>query len=104
MQTLNARNVKKYAHAYAHRKEFQSLGQLDVLLVCGGRSLFCAGVEQLHARCEKTKTSLLKIDNSAEPLLDAREKLAHSLLLFAKGLGFLTSCPAPEGQSRPLTR
>ena len=62
MQTLNARNLRKYAQAYANRKEIHDLADLDVLLVTGQKSLYCAGVESIYSKCNKTKTSLLKVD------------------------------------------
>ena len=60
--------MQKYAQQYASRKEILSLGDLDVLLVAGGKSLYCAGVEQLLSKCNKTKTSLLKLDESVDPI------------------------------------
>jgi pimeloyl-ACP methyl ester carboxylesterase len=62
VQTLNGKNLRKYVNAYMNRKEIHDLKELDVLLVCGGKSLFSSGVESIYSKCNKTKTSLLKID------------------------------------------
>ncbi|CAG2119966.1 unnamed protein product, partial [Medioppia subpectinata] len=101
VQTINARNLRKYVTAYMERKEIADLRELDVLLVTGAKSPYCAGVEAIHSKCNKTKTSLLKVDECTDVISEFPDKLAQSLLLFAKGLGFLTSCPSADGKSRP---
>ncbi|XP_054163662.1 uncharacterized protein ZK1073.1-like [Oppia nitens] len=103
VQTLNARNLQKYVKTYMNRKEILDLRDLDVLLVTGARSPYCAGVEAIHAKCNKTKTSLLKVDDAVDVLSEFPEKLAQNLLLFVKGLGFLTSCPAMADRSDATT-
>lgn len=65
---INARNMQKYMHAYMNRKEITGLGDLDVLLVVGGKSPFCSGVEHIYSKCNKQKTSLLKIDHCIDVL------------------------------------
>lgn len=92
---INAKNLRKYMTAYMNRKEISDLGQLDVLLVCGSKSPFAAGVEHIYAKCNKQKTSLLKVDGAVDVLSQCPEKFAQSLLLFVKGLGFLTSLQLP---------
>ena len=113
VQTLNAKNLRKYAQSYTNRREIHDLHDLDVLLVTGGKSLYCAGVESIYSKCNKTKTSLLKVDDIVDVLRfmtsvslaltvvscsECPEKLAQSLLLFVKGLGFLTSCPQVDSK------
>jgi len=82
-----------------NRKEMHDLKELDVLLVCGGKSLFSSGVESIYSKCNKTKTSLLKVDGITDIMTECPEKLAQSLLLFVKGLGFLTSLQLPGIQA-----
>lgn len=65
---LNARNLRKYMAVYMNRREIVDLSTLDVLLVVGGKSPFCAGVEHIYSKCNKEKTSLLKIDNCVDVL------------------------------------
>ncbi|CAG2181717.1 unnamed protein product, partial [Oppiella nova] len=98
VQTLNARNLQKYVTAYMNRKVISDLAEVDVLLVAGARSPYCAGVEAIYSKCNKTKTSLLKVDDVRDVMSESADKLAQSLLLFVKGLGFLTSCPAVDGE------
>lgn len=43
----------------------------------------------------QTRSSLLKVDGVGNVLEEAPSKLAHSLLLFCKGLGWLTSVQLP---------
>lgn len=52
--------------AYMNRKEIVDLGNLDILLVTGSKSPFAAGVEHIYTKCDKQKTSLLKVDNCVD--------------------------------------
>ena len=65
---INPKNLHKFMTAYLNRKEIVDLGKLDVLLVSGGKSPFCAGVEHIYAKCDKQKTSFLKVDNCIDVL------------------------------------
>lgn len=78
-----------------NRREIADLAHLDVLLVVGGKSPFAAGVEHIYSKCDKQKTALLKVDNVVDVVGQQPEKFAQSLLLFVKGLGFLTSLQMP---------
>lgn len=49
-----------------NRKEIVDLGNLDILLVTGSKSPFAAGVEHIYTKCDKQKTSLLKVDNCVD--------------------------------------
>lgn len=49
-----------------NRKEIVDLSKLDVLLVTGSKSPFCDGLEHIYAKCDKQKTSLLKVDNCVD--------------------------------------
>jgi len=95
VQTINARNLRRFVDAYMNRKELQGLTSLDVLFICGARSPYASGVLSIHSKSDKTKTSLLKVDGVVDVLSECPEKLAQSLLLFVKGLGFLTSLQLP---------
>jgi len=95
-QKISARNLRKYAEVYMNRKELPSLNTLDLLLVCGGKSPYAQGVQQIHGvKTDKSKSQLLKIDGVVDCMGEAPDKLAQSLLLFVKGLGFLTSLTLP---------
>lgn len=95
VEKINPRNLHKFMTAYMNRKEITDLSHLDVLLVTGSKSPFCSGVEHIYAKCNKQKTSILKIDNCVDVLGQCPEKFAQSILLFVKGLGFLTSLQLP---------
>lgn len=62
-----------------------SQNKVDCLLVAGGKSQYLSGVNQLHAKMDKSKTSFVKIDDVANILDEAPQKLAQSILLFVKG-------------------
>lgn len=66
MSKINAKNLRKYLTAYMNRKEINELAGLDVLLVTGSKSPFAAGVEHIYAKCNKSKTSLLKVDGAVD--------------------------------------
>ncbi|OTF72500.1 NDRG3-like protein [Euroglyphus maynei] len=95
IKQINSTNLHKFMSAYMNRKEIVDLGNLDILLVTGSKSPFAAGVEHIYTKCDKQKTSLLKVDNCVDVLSQCPEKFAQSLLLFVKGLGFLTSLHLP---------
>ncbi|XP_075676154.1 uncharacterized protein ZK1073.1-like isoform X1 [Dermatophagoides pteronyssinus] len=95
IKKINSTNLHKFMSAYMNRKEIVDLGNLDILLVTGNKSPFAAGVEHIYSKCDKQKTSLLKVDNCVDVLSQCPEKFAQSLLLFVKGLGYLTSLQLP---------
>ena len=51
----------------------------------------------------QTRTSLLKVDGVGNVVEDAPAKLANSILLFCKGLGWLTSVALPGVERRSST-
>ncbi|KAH7644795.1 uncharacterized protein ZK1073.1 isoform X2 [Dermatophagoides farinae] len=95
IKKINSTNLHRFMSAYMNRKEIVDLGNLDILLVTGSKSPFAAGVEHIYTKCDKQKTSLLKVDNCVDVVSQCPEKFAQSLLLFVKGLGFLTSLQLP---------
>merc|ERR1712076_240396 len=58
------------------------------------------GMESIFGYCDKSKTSMLKVDDVANIMEEAPGKLANSILLFAKGLGWLTSLSLPNVSRR----
>ena len=85
---ITAKNLRRYVEAYMNRKDISekmSQTRIDCLLIVGGKSPYLQGVVQLHGRMDKTKSSLLKIDNVVDVMSEAPEKLAQSILLFVKG-------------------
>ena len=48
------------------------------------QSPYAANSDAFYAGCDKTKTSVIKVDDVSDVLEEAASKLANSLLLFAK--------------------
>ena len=48
------------------------------------QSPYAANSDTFYAGCDKTKTSVIKVDEVSDVLEEAASKLANSLLLFAK--------------------
>lgn len=91
---LNERNAHVYVQAYMDRDDLTARVkqiQDDMLLVCGNKSSYASQMDAFFAGCNKAKTSCLKIDDVGDVLEEAPAKMANSLLLFCKGLGWLTS-------------
>ncbi|KAG9510249.1 hypothetical protein GZH46_01215 [Fragariocoptes setiger] len=95
VNNMNQKNIKKFVVSYMNRKELPVVKDLDILLVAGSRSPYINGMQKYLAQCDKEKTSFLKVDHVVDVLTEAPEKLAKSILLFVKGLGFLTSLMLP---------
>ncbi|XP_023225591.1 uncharacterized protein ZK1073.1-like [Centruroides sculpturatus] len=97
---INPRNLRRYVEAYMNRKDIMGLieahlREMDVLLVSGSKAAHAQSVQFMYGRMDKKKTSMLKVDSVGDVLAEAPDKLAQSLLLFVKGLGFLTSVTLP---------
>ena len=58
------------------------------------------GIDAIFGVCDKTKTSVMKIDGVFSILDEAPGKLANAILLFTKGLGWLTSIDLPNVERR----
>ncbi|XP_013785294.1 uncharacterized protein ZK1073.1-like [Limulus polyphemus] len=99
-KTINPRNLKRYVEAYMNRKDItasieSSLSSIDVMMVTGAKAIHMQAVENMVMRMNKQKTTLLKVDSVGDVLQEAPENLAQNLLLFVKGLGYLTSVTLP---------
>ncbi|TRY79813.1 hypothetical protein TCAL_10269 [Tigriopus californicus] len=90
-RALNKKNMAMYANAYSNRKDITPL--LSKTLRCD--ALLLAG-----SKTANSKTSLLKIDDVGNVLDEAPVKTANSILLFCKGLGWLTSVDLPGVERR----
>ena len=95
---LNMKNANLYVECFLQRDDITNKLkniQDDMLLVAGAKSAYAANMEHMFTFCDKTKTSIIKIDDVGDVLEEAPSKLANSMLLFCKGLGWLTSLTAP---------
>lgn len=91
---LNFKNAKFYVDSFMKREDITPKVKaidVDMMLVAGAKSPYVLAMEHMFTFTNKTKTSILKIDDTADVLEEAPGKLANSLLLFCKGLGWLTS-------------
>ncbi len=95
---LNMKNAHCYVDCFMGRDDLTpQLKKItdDMLIVVGAQSPYCQNAEHMYGGCDKTKTSLIKIDDVGDVLEEAASKFANSLLLFCKGLGWLTSLATP---------
>ena len=97
---VNKKNMKKLIDSFLKRDDMTSNMdknlQCEALLVCGTKSAaFVTNVDTMYSHCDKTKTSVLKIDDVGDVVEEVPVKLAQSILLFCKGLGWLTSLTLP---------
>lgn len=103
---MNEKNVAKYMDAFNNRSDIMTMVEnklkCDTLLVAGAKAeAHVKGMENLFAISDKTKTSMLKLDDVGGLLMDeAPSKLANAILLFVKGLGWLSSVTLPNVERR----
>ena len=64
----------------------------DSLLMVGDQSSFLHTTETMYQAADTTKTSILRLDDVGDVLVEAPEKVAQSILLFCQGIGLLTTC------------
>lgn len=102
----NEKNMKLFASAYLNRTHISaSLAKnlrCDALLVVGAKAANAKAAEEMYSQMDKTRSSILKVDDVGDVLEEAPIKLAQSILLFCKGLGWLTSVTLP-GLDRRLS-
>ncbi|CAG0895147.1 unnamed protein product [Cyprideis torosa] len=77
--------------------------KVDTLLVAGTRTSHLHTVDTMYSNCDPQKTSLIKIDDVADVLNEAPEKLAHSILLFVQSQGLMSSVSSPILARSPST-
>ncbi|CAD6185474.1 unnamed protein product [Caenorhabditis auriculariae] len=105
--TLNPKNLSKYLVAFTKRTDLSStigdkLENVDALLVSGSKAPHLHTVYTTHKSMNKRKTTLLVVDNVADVMQEAPEKLSRSLILLCKGCGTLSGVPIP-GMERQRT-
>lgn len=105
--TINPKNLQMYMDAFHNRSDItpqlkEGL-KCDALVVVGNKTSHVHAAEYMHSHMDKTKSSLLKVDNVGNVLDESPAKLANSILLFCKGLGWLTSVDLPGVERRSST-
>lgn len=91
---INPKNLQRFVQCFLDRTDLSStVGNLtmDALLVTGAKASHNHTVHTMHQHMSKAKSSLIKLDDVGDVLIEAPEKFCNSLLLFCKGLGVLTS-------------
>lgn len=103
-RAVNKKNMAKYVEAYSNRKDITPLLckglKCDALLLVGSKTSNVAAAEHMHANMDKTKVSLLKIDDVGNVMEESPVKTSNSILLFCKGLGWLTAVNLPGVERR----
>ncbi|XP_040573586.1 uncharacterized protein ZK1073.1 [Lepeophtheirus salmonis] len=102
---MNQKNVNSLVNSFLNRDDITaslSKGmECECLLICGTKcTAFIQNIETFYNNCDKTKTSLIKIDEVGDVLEEVPSKLSQSILLFCKGLGWLTSLTLPGVERR----
>lgn len=105
--SINKHNLNLYMDSFMNRvditQQLASHLKCDALLVVGSKSSQVAAAEYMHSHMDKTRSSLLKVDGVGNVMDEAPSKLANSVLLFCKGLGWLTSVNLPGVERRSST-
>lgn len=94
---INPKNLQRFVQCFLDRTDISALVQdlkMEVLLVTGAKASHNHTVHTMHAHMNKAKSSLVKLDDVGDVLIEAPEKFCQTLLLFCKGLGVLTSVNA----------
>ena len=105
---VNAKNMTKFTHVFHKRTDIvpnlKDGLKCDALLVVGTRSSSLHAAEYMHSHMNKSRTSMLKVDGVGDVMEESPGKLAYSILLFCKGLGWLSSLSLPGTNRQSLRR
>lgn len=92
-ENINTKNVERYTEAFKKRAEFLSTLnariKIDVLMLCGQKSKYINDADAMQMEMKPGTASLIKLEDICDPLNEAPEKTAESILLFCQGLGLL---------------
>jgi len=101
---MDQKNVQKLLEAFEARSDIMPVvekSKCETILIAGAKAeAHVKGIEAIFGACDKTKTSMMKIDGVFTILDEAPGKLANAILLFTKGLGWLTSVDLPNVERR----
>lgn len=99
MKAFNPRNLEKFMNSFANRTALASHLKekltTETIVVTGAKYAILHTNLTFYEHCNPARTSLLKIDDCADAVSQAPAALAKSLILFAKGVGVLTSVGMP---------
>lgn len=91
---INPKNERLYVDAFMARDDIGAkLKDIpeDMLLMTGARNAYASNLDVMYNFCNKTKTSHIKVDDVNDALEELPDKVSSTLLLFCKGLGWLTT-------------
>jgi len=101
---MNQNNETKLLEAFETRSDILPIlekSKCEAMLIAGSKAeAHVKGIDAIFGVCDKTKTSVMKIDGIFSVLDEAPGKLANAILLFTKGLGWLTSVDLPNVERR----
>ena len=94
------RNLRYFVESFMNRTDISEKlkGSLvcDTLLLVGDKSSFIHTTETMYQAADTTKTSILRLDDVGDVLVEAPGKVAQSILLFCQGMGLLTTLGSSE--------
>lgn len=103
---LNHQNIKLYAEAYKNRtstlEEIAEKIKFDVLMINGNNSDLYDESLEIHSKIKPGLSSIIKVDDIADVLREAPEKIADPMILFIQGLGWMPT--AKRKVSKDLTK
>ena len=92
---INPRNLRCYVESFRNRtdisEKLMEKLKCDTLLLVGDKSSFLHTTETMYQHADKSKTSILRIDDVGDVLAESPSKVSQSILLFCQGIGLLTS-------------
>ena len=92
---INPRNLRCYVESFRNRtdisEKLMEKLKCDTLLLVGDKSSFLHTTETMYKHADKSKTSILRIDDVGDVLAESPGKVSQSILLFCQGIGLLTS-------------
>ena len=85
---VNIKNMSKYVDSYQARDDVTEMLEdkmtSDALLVSGSKSSSVKAMEHMFAHCDKTRTSMIKIDDVADVLNEAQVLLPNQCIFSYK--------------------
>jgi len=101
---INPRNLKLFVEAYMKRSDIldaiKAKIMCDILIVVGSNSSFVRQTEAMYKQSNLSKTSLIKLEDVGDVLIESPQKVAEAILFFSQGLGLLPSLLGPRNSSR----
>ncbi|CAG0919447.1 unnamed protein product [Notodromas monacha] len=85
--SINTKNLRRTDVSHSLKEKLEA----DALLITGAKSSYKHSVSTMLSNMNPAKSQMIQIEGVGDALNEAPEKVSQSLLLFAKGLGLLSS-------------